>query len=148
MATRKAAPAKSQAKLKAPAKDPATLRATLLADPTTKGIAKNLGVPLEDYVEQVLHFAANPQEEPSLYVVEDEDLRQLGYEPPDEEAMGQYLVEAVAVTDAADKTEYTAPKKKLVTLDSAPKAQPTGKTDTRLKSDLEKQLRGKRGGKS
>lgn len=134
-------------KKKAP-KDPEALRKQLMADPETQGIAKNLGVELKDYVEQVIHFVQHPKDDPQVYVVEDDDLRSVGWEPPDPDAIGKHLLEVVAVSKAADSTEYTDPKKRLVTLDQAPAAQATGKTDEKLQDELKKQLRTKRGGKS
>lgn len=133
-------------KKKAP-KDPEALRKQLMADPETQGIAKNLGVELKDYVDQVVHYVQHPNEDPPIYMVEDEDLRSVGWEPPDPDAIGRHLLEVVAVSKAADSTEYTDPKKRLVTLDQAPAAQATGKTDPKLQDELKKQLRGKRGGK-
>lgn len=135
-------------KKSAPKKSPEALRKQLMEDPNTKGIAKNLGVTLEEYVKQVLHFVAHPNEEPSLYIVEDEDLRGMGLEPPDEKAIGKFVVEAAKVSAAADSTEYNEPKKQLVSMDNLPAVQATGKTDKKLQEDLKKQLRGKRGGKS
>ncbi len=132
-------------KKKAP-KDPEALRAQLMEDPETKAIAKHLGVELKDYVAQVLHFVQNPSADPQVYVAEDEDLRSIGWEPADGEAIGKHLVEAVAVAKAADATEYTDPRKRLVTLDQAP-AQVIGKPDKKLQDELTKQLRTKRGGK-
>jgi|APLak6261678615_1056124.scaffolds.fasta_scaffold08176_2 hypothetical protein len=135
-------------KKRAPKKDPEVLRKELMADPNTKGIAKNLGVDLKEYVDQVIHFVMNPKDEPSLYIVEDEDLKAMGLEPLDEKAVGQYIVEAAKVSAAADSTEYTDPKKKLVSMDNLPPVQATEKTDKKLQDELKKQLSGKRGGKS
>jgi hypothetical protein len=143
MATKKKPAAKPK-----PKKSPEALRKQLMEDPNTKGIAKNLGVSLEDYVNQVLHFVAHPNEEPSLYVVEDADLRGMGLEPPDEAAIGKFVMEAASVASAADATEYTDPKKKLVSIDNLPPVQAIGKTDKKLDEELKKQLRGKRGGKN
>lgn len=48
------------------------LRARLLADPETQSIAEALEVSIEAYVDQVLHYVANPQEEPQYAVLETE----------------------------------------------------------------------------
>lgn len=134
-------------KKKAP-KDPEALRKQLMDDPDTRGIAKNLGVELKAYVDQVVHYVMNPKEEPSFYIVEDEDLRAMGLEPPDEDAIGRHIIDALAVSNAAGATEFTDPKKKLVSMDNLPQVQATGKADAKLQEELKKQLRGKRGGKS
>jgi hypothetical protein len=117
-------------------------------DPDTRGIAKNLGVDLKDYVNQVVHYVMNPKEEPTFYIVEDDDLRSMGLEPPDPEAIGRHIIDALAVSNAADSTEYTDTRKKLVSMDNLPQVQASGKTDAKLQEELKKQLRGKRGGKS
>jgi hypothetical protein len=104
-----------------PPKDPEVIRKKVLSDPNTEQIAKRLGVPLEDYVNQVVHFVLNPNEDPNVYLVEDEDLRQMGYEPPDPEEMGRFVMnaatEAAAVADATGaKTEFVDAKKEPVKL--------------------------------
>ena len=126
------------------------IRTKALADPNTAKIADQLGVPLEDYVQQVVHFVLNPDAEPQLYVASDADLRKAGFEPPDGNAVGRYLVEAATVADAAGATAYAGgPKKKLVTMSDASALPTVGKehTDAKLKAELDRQLRGKRGGK-
>lgn len=134
-ATRKALP-----------KDPETLRKLVLDDPNTAKIAEKLGVALEEYANQVVQFAMNPDAEPSLYMAEDADLKSIGWEPPDPAAMGRYLIEAVTVAEASDKTEFSDPKKKLVEMPDAAGAA-TGTSDPNLKAELEKQLKSDRGRK-
>lgn len=124
-------------------KDPQALRQRILDDPNTAKIAEKIGVPLEQYVADVMHFVQNPGADPSVYVVEDEDLRSKGYEPPDADAIGRYLIEAAAVASAADSTEWTDPAgKKLVDM-SGPQAatQAPETTDPALKDELSKALR-------
>lgn len=58
-------------------RDPDEVRARIKADPETAQIAKNLGVPFDDYVELVLEFAMNPKLQPQLHVVSDEELKAL-----------------------------------------------------------------------
>ncbi|HEY3450719.1 MAG TPA: hypothetical protein VGK67_30460 [Myxococcales bacterium] len=55
-------------KLKRPIEE---VRAELLADPATQGIAQKLGMPLEEYVEKVLDFAQHPEKKPEFNVVPD-----------------------------------------------------------------------------
>jgi hypothetical protein len=144
------AASKSPAKPKTPKlpRTPENVRKKVLEDPNTAQIAKKLGVTLEEYVEQVVHFVMNPKAEPSLYVVEDQDLEALGMPPPDEDEMGRYLIEAVQVANAAGATGFTDAKKKLVTLSETPAAQADEEhSDPRLKAQLEKELKAGRGRK-
>ena len=126
-------------------KSPEALRKQLMADPNTQGIAKNLGVELKKYVDQVVHYVMNPGDEPNLYMVEDEDLRGMGLEPPSEEAIGRHIIDVLTVSSSTDRTDYVAPKKKLVNTDLPPTAQSHGKTDVKLKDEVRKQMRIKRG---
>jgi hypothetical protein len=121
------------------------LRKKILADPNTAKIAENLGVPLEDYVNQVLHFALHPDEEPNVYVVEDAALRQMGYEPPDAEAMGQYIVEAATLAEASSPQSgfVDEAKKKPVQLQASQGSAAPEKEDPQLKADLDKRIAGR-----
>ena len=57
-------------KLKRPVEE---IRAELLVDPATQGIASKLGIPVEQYVEKVLDYAQNPEKQPQLNQI---DLRE------------------------------------------------------------------------
>ena len=93
------------------------LRAKLLADPDTITIASNLGVPLEEYVDQVLHFVKNPKADPQMLVVEDDDLRAAGFEPPDEKKLLAFVEESVAtLEEAGEVSGFKDQKKKKVDL--------------------------------
>lgn len=119
--------------------DPAVLRKKLIDDPTTEQIAKELGVTLEEYVEQVLHFAMNPEAMPDLYLVEDEDLRKMGYQPHTADEIGRYLLEYVAVASATEKTDFSeAEKKKLDLGGGAAKAEPALPKSEELQGEAEK----------
>ena len=74
-------------------KQPTSLevRNKLLDDPTTQEIASNLGLTLETYVEQVVHYYTNPSEQPILQVVSDEDLAEAGVDVPSEEEIVAWL---------------------------------------------------------
>jgi hypothetical protein len=125
-------------------KDPEVIRKKVLSDPNTAKIAENLGVPLEEYVNQVIHFVLNPNAEPSLYVVEDEDLRAMGYPPPDADAMGQYIIEAATIAQTANpsRTEFTeARKPPPVQLETPTAAAKPEQEDSALKAELEKARR-------
>ena len=63
------------------------------------------------------------------------------------DAIGKHLIEAAAVSAAADSTGFDQGKKKLVSMDNLPQVQSTEKPDDKLQAELQKQLRGKRGGK-
>jgi hypothetical protein len=129
----------------AASQDPEVLRKKILSDPNTAQIAKNLGVPLEDYVNQVLHFVLNPHEEPNLYVVEDAALRGMGYEPPDADAMGQYIIDAATVAQAAAPQSgfVDEKKKKLVELPDARAGAAPQAEDPQLKAELDKRRTGR-----
>jgi hypothetical protein len=92
-----------------------------------------------------MHFVQNPHEEPQLLVVEDEDLRAMGYEPSSAEAMNRSLDEAVAVVElTADRTDFTPAKKPLVSLTGMPESPvPTTPASSRTEasSELDAQLR-------
>ena len=128
-------------------RSPAQLRKALLDDPNTKGIARNLGVSVEHYVSQVVHFATHPAEEPSLYVVEDADLEAAGHPPPDADAMGRYLLQALQVQAATEVSDYRDGATPAVALPQAPAAQAAGRADPGLKAEVERELRSRRGRK-
>jgi hypothetical protein len=132
-----------------PPKSPLEIRKKVLADPNTAQIAEKLGVPLEEYVEGVVHFAMNPQELPEYVGVTDEVLKEkfgLGPTPKDAEIIAIFDREVEYAT-VAEKTDYRDPKQKLVELPEAPSAE-TRTEDAKLKEDLQKQLLGKKGGKA
>jgi hypothetical protein len=119
--------------------DPQALRKKLLDDPTTEQIANELGVSLEEYIEQVLHFAMNPEAVPDLYLVEDEELRKMGYEPHTADEIGRYLLDYVAVATATEKTDFSETEKKKLDLAGGPlKAEPALPKSEELQSEAEK----------
>ena len=122
--------------------DAATLRARVLADPNTARIAADLGVPLDEYVEQVVHYALNPTEDPEMVAADDEDLAAVGFSVPDEDAMGQYLVDAVATADAAHGDGFRASTPGAVNLGATQGAGSDRAADPALAADLKKHLRG------
>jgi hypothetical protein len=132
-----------------PPKNPLEIRKKVLADPNTAQIAQKLGVPLEEYVEGVVHFAMNPQELPEYVGVTDEVLKEkfgLPPTPKDAEIIAIFDREVEYAT-VAEKTDYRDAKQKLVDLPEAPSAE-TRTEDAKLKEDLQKQLLGKKGGKA
>lgn len=67
------------------------VRAELMASEETKQLAKTLGIGLEDYVEKVLAYYAEPSKQPQIYLAPEEQLRAAGYEPPTEKEILSYL---------------------------------------------------------
>ena len=63
----------------------------LLADATTAEIAEGLGVPIEEYVDQVLKFAMNPELEPELELIDEEELYNIGDDPIDDIALATWV---------------------------------------------------------
>ncbi len=53
---------------------------SLRDNPDTKKIADSLGVELEEYIDQVMHYAMNPELEPELEVYTEEQLEEAGVE--------------------------------------------------------------------
>jgi hypothetical protein len=82
--------------------DARTLRKKVLADENTAEIARTLGVPTDEYVDQIAHFLLSPPQEPWLYVIEDEDLLAMGLVPPDREEMGRFVMDAARLAEAAE----------------------------------------------
>jgi len=125
---------------------PEVVRERVLADPNTAKIAKELDIPLEEYVEQVVHFVLNPDAEPQMLVLEDADLIKLGHPPPDAQKMLAFVKEAVAVADAGGaSTGFEAAKKRAVSLDGGEGAS-QAHTNPQLEEELKKQLRGSKKG--
>jgi hypothetical protein len=96
--------------------DTVALRKKLMTDATTKGIAKNLGVDLKEYVDQVIYFVENPKAEPELYVMKDEDLRAAGFEVAGPDEILEVIQNAAATT-RRETSEFSDLRKKLVDLD-------------------------------
>jgi hypothetical protein len=88
------------------------VRAELLKDADTKRIAKAVGMELEAYVELVLQYAQDKDKEPVLNVVEDEELRANGFNPPTAEQAAQVLIAAakgeLGVNQEFQKSDFQA----------------------------------------
>ena len=122
--------------------DAAAIKARVLADPNTAKIAAEFGVSVDEYADQVVHYALNPKADPEMVVAEDEDLRAAGFEVPDEQAMAQYLIDTVSTVDAAEGDGFRAAQKKAVDLGEQ-QAVPDGSgASEALTESLKKQLRG------
>lgn len=97
-------------------RDPEKLAEKILADPNTKKIADSLGVTLEEYAQTVLRFMLNPGDKPEFVGMREEDLKKLGYAPPDPEAMRRYIDEAMKMRDLQTNSAFEDPKEKKVDL--------------------------------
>jgi hypothetical protein len=93
------------------------LKRELMQNTETIGIAKELGIPLEDYVAQVMHFIVNPDAEPQMLLVEDQDLKANGFEVPDPKEILKFAEGQVKVLEEAGEiTGYNKTTKKKVDL--------------------------------
>jgi hypothetical protein len=93
------------------------LKRELMENTETIGIAKELGIPLEDYVAQVMHFIVNPDAEPQMLVVDDDDLKANGFEVPQAEDILKFAEDQVKVLEEAGEiTGYNKAKKKKIDL--------------------------------
>jgi len=116
----------------------------VMSDPNTAKIAKELDIPLEQYVAQVCYYVLHPEADPDMVLVEDEDLIKMGHQPPKQSEMLAYIKEAVAVAEASGSTGFEDTKKKKVSLDGgAGKARKgtTGTHNALLQDELKKQMR-------
>lgn len=132
------------------ARTPEAIRAALLADPNVTAMAKTLEIPLEDYIAQVIHFAMNPDAQPEVVVLSEEDLKRHNLAPPPSaEEIGRFLIEEVSLAKAGNPAnEFSAHKTDPVSLGAVNIATQTiEKTDEKLKEELMKQLRVKRDGR-
>ena len=93
------------------------MKRELMANTETIGIAKELGIPLEDYVAQVMHFIVNPDAEPQMLLVEDKDLKANGFEVPDPKEILKFAEDQVKVLEEAGEiTGYNKAKRKKIDL--------------------------------
>jgi hypothetical protein len=119
------------------------VRKKVLADPNTAKIAEKLGVPLEEYVEGVVHFAMNPEQLPEYVVASDADIKEkFGLDPaPNEQQIVKIFEENLKFATLNDTNEFKHPTKQQVAL-NAP-GQATTAEDPKLKEELKKKLTGK-----
>ncbi|SEK50494.1 hypothetical protein SAMN05444354_101738 [Stigmatella aurantiaca] len=84
-----------------------SIREQLRQSPFIPEMATELGVSVEEYIEQVAHFALHPHPEPQLAVVGTDALLAQGHAPPREEDMSGYLDRAVLAAGAEHRTGFT-----------------------------------------
>ena len=85
------------------------MKAKLIADPNTAKIAESVKLPLEEYIEQVMKYLANPSIEPQVYVAEDHDLRAAGFEPPDIDKIAAFINEHADAQEISTKSKFADP---------------------------------------
>jgi pyruvate/2-oxoglutarate dehydrogenase complex dihydrolipoamide acyltransferase (E2) component len=104
---------------KAPPVDPA-LREKILADPNVARLAQELGVPLDEYVNQIGYYINNPGVQPALAMASDEDLRnKLGVEPPTfQEIEANLKASNDAFMAGQAPSGFDGPRKKTIELSS------------------------------
>ncbi len=119
------------------------VRKKVLADPNTAKIAEKLGVPLEEYVEGVVHFAMNPDQLPEYVVASDADIKEkFGLDPaPNDQQIIKIFEENLKVATITDTTDFQEAARPQVALNAAGAA--TTAEDPTLKEELKKKLAGK-----
>jgi hypothetical protein len=127
------------------------VRAELLKDPETKKIAEAVSMELEEYVELVLQYAQDPDKEPELAVVSDEELMENGFTPLSSEEAADILIQGMKGQlpgSAPDFEESNFTQDKAAAgkpaLSAPQGASPNGPQDPAAQKALQEQL--KRGG--
>jgi hypothetical protein len=99
---------------KAPPASP-ELRAIILKDPNSERMAKALGLTLDEFVNRVGYFMANPDAQPLFAVVPDEKLAEMGVQVPTEEAVEANVKASVAAIQAGEqRSGFDSAKKNAV----------------------------------
>jgi hypothetical protein len=88
-------------KLKRPVEE---VRAELLADPHTRGIAEKLGMPVAAYVELVLDYAQNPEKKPEFDLIPEGEAKARGVATT-EEVRGWFEAVAAGKVDLREPHE-------------------------------------------
>ena len=123
-------------------KDAAEIEAKVRADPYTAQIAETLKVDLEEYIAGVVKFAMNPELKPTYLGMTNEVMeQQFGLKPMKMDQMLKLFDQEVEVATIADKTDFTDPKGKLVSMPST-KDGTIETEDPKLKEELRKQMLG------
>jgi hypothetical protein len=84
------------------------LRAKIRAVPETAKIATSIGIPLEEYIDMVLHFTKNPTAEPVLDVMDDEEAASKGMPSAAdlERTLGQMLDGTISLEEEHERSHY------------------------------------------
>lgn len=123
---------------------PEALRAQILANPNTAEIAKAVDMSLDEYVDQVLEYALNPDADPMLLMIKDEDLRKLGCEVHTLEEMLLYLEESLKLAEINETTDFSSSSPKKLSVDIG--ADPVGHEpapEVKGRADLKEEIKKK-----
>jgi hypothetical protein len=118
---------------------PEAIRDFVLKDPNVAGIAENLGVTLEEYVDHVIYFVMHPEDGAEVYIAPDEEILKMGLTVPDPIAMNKYIIDALRINGALVDTAFETAKKAPVALTNDQPA-PALEGDASLKADLARQM--------
>lgn len=72
-----------------PKRDPDEIFAKIMAEPEVHRAAEMLGIPVEEYAQKILFYTLNPDVEPTLEVMDDEEAKEHGIMTVEE--VGQFL---------------------------------------------------------
>lgn len=122
-------------------KDPEAVRQKVLADPNTAVIAESLGIELEDYADQVVHYVMNPAQPAAMVTMSDADIASVGLTPVDGKALLKHLAESAAVL--GDRSQFISAQRPKVALDQVRVGEgvDVAGVDPKLKADLAEELR-------
>jgi hypothetical protein len=118
---------------------PDQIRAKVLADPNTAKIAAELRVPLEEFVQRVVFFATNPDAEPELFVMTDENVKANGGSVPDLKAVVQYLDREYEATNGTQVSRFEQ-KTNSLPVPPAPRIE-ASQVKTDLQNDIAKEIK-------
>jgi hypothetical protein len=117
-----------------------SVREQLRQSPFIPEMAQELGVSVEEYIEQVAYFALHPNPEPQLAVVDTGALLAEGHAPPREEDMAGYLNQAGPTGGMEHRTDFTpAPRGPVALTGEAPGASEPNPQQEELQAYLELQ---------
>lgn len=103
--------------LDAPPPISAEQREKILKDPNVAKMAKELGMPLDQFVNTIGYYLNNPGTEPAFLVVSDENLKQMGVQPPSAEAIEANVRASVeAIKAGQGPSGFDQAKKQAVAL--------------------------------
>lgn len=125
--------------LDAPPPVSAELRAKILADPNVPKMAAELGMSVDEFVNQIGYYLNNPGVEPAFLVVSDENLRKMGVEPPSAEAIEANVRASVEAIKAGQAPSgFDAPRRSAVNLPSTGGEPLTGTSNPDLADAVKK----------
>ena len=81
----------------------------VLDDPNTAKIASTLGLTKEEYVAKVFKYLENPNLDPVVQVMTDDELRSMGYKPVDVKEVADYLNDIADAREISTKSKFADP---------------------------------------